>query len=141
MEYLFRGKVKYNGHHLFEGDWIEGSLILKSSGNTFIYYVEKDGFGNIVRELEIEVHPDTVGMWTGFKDVNGKKIFSGDILLIDTKQGRTEHTVEWVDHLNYAGWMVYGKNRRWNVPMTRSRHYNGNYEVIKTIYDNPELLE
>ena len=44
---LFRGKVKYNGNHLFAEDWVYGSLIIKSKG-TFIYVIEEDEFGNTI---------------------------------------------------------------------------------------------
>lgn len=78
-ETLFRGKVKYNELHLFENDFIVGSLIIKSKGY-FIYVIEKDEFDNIIREFEIEVKPETVGQFTGFYDKNKIKIFENDII-------------------------------------------------------------
>jgi len=86
----FRGKVKYNGYYLFTGDWVFGSLIQRSN-YTCIYVIELDEFGNIVREFEVEVHPETVGMFTGLHDKNGVKIFEGD---------RVKHTV---NHSIYDG--------------------------------------
>ena len=76
---LFRGKVKYNGNHLFSGDWVYGSLIIKTNG-IFIYVIDEDKFGNIVREFEVEVIPETVGEFTGLTDKNSVKVFSDDLL-------------------------------------------------------------
>ena len=80
-EILFKGKVKYNGNHFMSGDWVEGSLIIKAS-STFIYVIELDAFGNIIREIEVEVVPETICQFTGLTGINGVKIFEGNILSI-----------------------------------------------------------
>lgn len=78
MIYLFKAKVKYNGKHLSSGDWIQGSLIIKTKGY-FIYVIEEDDLGNIIREFEVEVIPETVCQYTGEVDKDGNKIFEEDI--------------------------------------------------------------
>ena len=78
MIYLFKAKVKYNGNHLFSGDWVQGSLIIKTNGY-FVYVIDEDDLGNIVREFEVEVIPETVCQYTGEVDKDGNKIFEGDI--------------------------------------------------------------
>lgn len=80
-EILFKGKVKYNGNYFISGDWVEGSLIIKAS-STFIYVIELDAFGNIIREIEVEVVPETICQFTGLTDIDKVKIFEGDILSI-----------------------------------------------------------
>lgn len=78
MTFLFKAKVKHNGNHLFSGDWVQGSLIKKTKGY-FIYVIEEDDLGNVVREFEVEVIPETVCKFTGLLDKNGNKIFELDL--------------------------------------------------------------
>lgn len=78
MTFLFKAKVKHNGNHLFSGDWVQGSLIKKTKGY-FIYVIEEDDLGNVVREFEVEVIPETVCQFTGEFDKDGNNIFNGDI--------------------------------------------------------------
>lgn len=75
----FRGKIKYNGEHLFEGDWIYGSYIKKINGD-FIHYIEEDEYGNIIRELDVEIISETLGEFIGIEDKNNKRIYEGDII-------------------------------------------------------------
>lgn len=74
-EILFRGKRKNNG------EWVYGFLIgrydpfKKENVMKFAYIDNGTFFYNAV-----EVIPETVGQYTGHNDVNGTKIFEGDIV-------------------------------------------------------------
>ena len=142
----FRGKVKYNGNHLFAGDWVFGSLIIKPSG-TFIYVVEEDEFGNIVREFETEVIPETVGQFTGLTDKNGTEIFEGAILKISwltpSTGGYFQSDDAWCENevIVSVGFMgdrfVYIKK---DGKQTSIRN-GSSIEIIGNIHDNPDLLK
>ncbi len=79
-EILFRGIVKYNGGHYFSGDFIDG-YYFESNGKHYIRAEEHSEFCEVVRVVEIEVIPETIGQsWK--KDRNENKMFSGDIIKV-----------------------------------------------------------
>lgn len=127
-EILFRGKRT-------DGKWVYGYLsksrhmserpaILKPC----IDY-EEDG----VMYIDY-VMSETVGQYTGLKDKNGKKIFTGDIV-----------TGAWDKKLTVYFDSDYLQIRAKEIgsSLTNSLDYYGidKIEVIGNIHDNPELLE
>ena len=137
-EILFRGKNK-------KGEWIEGYLSWEneiSYKNTDVCagpaYFDGTDFYTV---KSCVINPKTLGQFTGLTDVNGTKIFEGDIVafedVISTENGYYERIC--------CGKVV------WDSEMARFEVTNSlsaeSYEVlweckvIGNIHDNPELLE
>ena len=136
---LFRGKsVETN-------EWVYGSYILEKYGNTpYICYFE---YGTFVNIKQVEVIPETVGQFTGLTDMNGKKIFEGDIVSTKYKLGRGHYYVFEVyynENLCHFGLTInrgsYTKNKQYDWLQLTSLKAN-KIEVIGNTHDNIELLK
>lgn len=134
-EYLFRGKRKDNGKWVFGG-------ILPDVSSVEIVAVESfpgcfnpcSGYGEPPSSelCEYSVDPDTIGEYCGRCDASGKKIFTGDIVKIDSALiGEIGFDPRLLEYAITA----YGKF----IPFGPFVHCN--IEIIGNIYDNPELVE
>jgi uncharacterized phage protein (TIGR01671 family) len=122
-EILFRGKRKDNG------EWVYGDL-LQNIDRHKIREREKD----ITRIAKShEVIPETVGQYTGLKDINGKKIFEGDIVT-----GLFNYT-DIIGHIVYGSDATFFIERKglYGIGLNNAEDW---LEVVGNIHDNKELL-
>jgi hypothetical protein len=74
MEIEFRGKA-----YIPTGKWVYGCFLIKSIRSIiFVYSKTNDGI-----HYEYEVYPKTIGQYTTKKDIEGTKLFVGDIIEYD----------------------------------------------------------
>lgn len=77
---------------------------------------------------------------TGLLDKNGKEIFEGDVLAIETDEGVTNLKVFWDE--KHALFMF--ESKKYNEKDLLAELVEDNtypFEIIGNIYENPELLE
>ena len=124
-EIFFRGKRN--------GEWIEGNSLTKGK---YTFVGNEDSKGNVNFE---EIDPETLGIWTGLTDKNGRKIFEGDIVKYKSGSDCFFHKVVF-ETRNYCGYfgIVISETETWGFGMEVPPNL---FEVVGNIYDSPELLE
>lgn len=123
-------KILFRCKRIDNGEWAYGYVVLWGDGSCSIEQ------GDLEHPM-VAVERNTVGLYTGLCDKNGKKIFEGDICR-NTKTGEVV-SVKW--HGTMAGF-VWSKPKEGHLFDFGAlfRAYD-KYEVIGNIHDNPELLE
>jgi uncharacterized phage protein (TIGR01671 family) len=126
-------EIEFRGKQTHTGEWHYGYLV----------YVPVDNGYKITQGKEISyfVNTDTIGQYSGQKDMNGTKIYEGDIHefngdLFVIRFGKFYDTV---DRLDEYGWYCEGVNNDDVIGFdgTEDEYIN----IIGNIYDNPELLK
>lgn len=145
---LFRGK------RTDDGEWMLGNLTLWGYGTASINETPAEG------SPLYAVDPDSIGEFTGFTDMYGKRIFEGDIVAFyffdkGTKNTRTM-LIEWRE----GGFCMkelfrdYRLAKDFSIIMEKIYTYRGEIkqgvytsnntyfvEIIGNIHDNPELMK
>lgn len=132
-EYIFHGKRKY------DGEWVEGCLIHQGDHYLILQDESKlhtmdvpyiDDFGCIDGRAD-PVIPESVGLYTGMKDKNGRKIFEGNIVNCITS--------------DFDGSDKYVYNFRItdiaDFEQMGFLNFCNKIEIISNIHDNADLLE
>lgn len=124
-EIIFRGKQK-GGHY-----WLHGDLRQWSE--------KRKGICDYEIRSTIEVDPDSIGQYTGMTDIDGKKIFEGDMLQFSyTGKNRGVEGKAVVIFENGKFGVKWGWHKDF---VCLDGFANTTLEVIGNIYDHPELLE
>ena len=123
-EILFRGKIIEPCE--YQGQWLEGFYAVEN-GKPFIAIPKENGLNGFYCD------PETIGQYTGLKDLHGTRIFEGDVV----KSIAAWYVVEF-ENGGY-GLRPFGKGKL--IPIMGHGNFNENeVEVIGNIYDNPELM-
>lgn len=145
-EILFKAKRTDNG------EWVEGYYVYCRKRH-YILPLLNEAIGYDEREDEwIEIEPDTICLFTGLSDKNGKKIWENDIVRYTfdypsetaTENGLKERisSVFWSEWR--GSWSVYADERKgkgMNNDLFKYARNGNTVEVIGNIFDNPKLLE
>lgn len=129
-EILFRAKSMFN-----DKAWVYGNFVKTNYDGLQDVIYDEDGWA-------YEVIPETVGQYTGLTDMNGKKIFEGDICEV-TMFNYEDEDIQIVGKVcfKYSSFIFQGfKHPDDEVLFSSVCDFDADVEVIGNIYDNPELI-
>lgn len=161
-------QYKFRGKRIDNDEWVTGNLVSTSPDEAFILigvtgHIKRDDYECYMAP----VRPESVGMWTGLKDKNGKEIYEGDIIKFhyfyqslgeNLGVQESEHELIGVVKWGAFGWSVSAiKGQHWEgytgyksgegesnivdlYSMNESSIHEESFEVIGNIHDHPHLL-
>lgn len=112
---MFRGKT------VRDGKWVISDFIIQHANGRVYLYDE-------VKDIDVEVIPQSVGQYTGLTDKNGVNIFEGDIVQSDDKK---IYKV-----MFFKGCWVIAFDGDWDFLAPNAT----GLQIIGNIYDNEDLL-
>ena len=126
-EILFKAKRKDNG------EWVEGYYVYCRKRH-YILPVLNKAIGFDEREDEwVEADPNTICQYTGLTDKNNQEIYENDIVKLPDEDGYFK--CEWDE--DAARFVLNGDG----LTADFDNYYGYECEVIRNIFDNPDLLE
>lgn len=126
-EILFRGK------RIANGEWVQGYICRYGWTGKEKDYIIPD-YASALYTAEID--PETIGQYTGLTDVNGRKIFEGDIVIFDYIDYEDERgVVQWDSDI--AKFIITFST----FTIDFDNVYGRELEVVGNVYDNPEMME
>lgn len=146
------------------GNWYYGSLVISKRNNHGVIDTEASTFivsghnqysnDPVARYFDscVIVRPETVGKYTGFKDIHGYKMYEDDIC-VSTDDENVKTVIVFVEEWGMFASLLLGQYEEyhsylkdgigeldeamfWCYPITGSDH-----EVIGNIHLNPELIK
>ena len=133
-------EIKFRGKRVDNGKWIYGHLRNKESeyddgmfkSVPFIYDENQDYM------ISHEVIPETVGQYTGLKDIKGKEIYEGDILggIFNSLYIRFCDNCKQYQLFSLNECMACNGDIQWSEFIEELP----NIEIIGNVYENKELL-
>lgn len=139
-------EIKFRGRNYY-GMWMYGYLMPAPKPTIHIdcdysISVSPSALKSVDRML-YEVETNTIGQFTGLKDINGKEIYEGDIIKgLDSTKNDILHVVKWDNQTaSFEAYLIPFDKHLHKGPLSQNWLDFFDKEVIGNIHDNPELLE
>lgn len=160
-------EIKFRGKRADNGEWVYGDLVTVETIDGIPTRKEILPFDAVIFDATEEVEEDTIGLFTGLHDKNGKEVYEGDILVICEYENmlkgvvceESEHELFTLDELKGELQQQYKSVIHYEDCSLFASEQDGcdiylaslagdmrksypifEYEVIGNIHDNPELL-
>ncbi|WP_394885086.1 YopX family protein [Clostridium perfringens] len=149
--------IKFRGKSKESNDWVYGFYYeipapLKCIGKQDDpkgYIVIKNpnavnDWGMPIQMVAVEVDKETICQYTGLKDVNGKEVYEGDIILSSWWDDEPQEVV--FKDYGFKGRdirqkIIYGRELYFGIDDLLNGCFGEVFKVIGNIYENPELLK
>ena len=112
-----------------KNEWEKDSWVILPNGN--LMWVE---YGNLVGGVYMKNH--VLVKSTGFKDIEGKEIYEGDI--IRYWDNFDEHYRLAVIKLDKGGFIITNNRINWNIGLTNK---DDKIKIVGNIYENKDLIK
>ena len=112
-----------------KNEWEKDSWVILPNGN--LMWVE---YGNLVGGVYMKNH--ILVRSTGFKDIEGKEIYEGDI--IRYWDNFDEHYKLAVIKLDKGGFIITNNRINWNIGLTNK---DDKIKIVGNIYENKDLIK
>ncbi len=127
--------IKFRGKQITTGKWLYGDLMHDNQSGCYIYPMD-------ATELwaENKVIPETIGQFTGLRDKDGKEIYEGDIIYMDSWSPH-KYEIKFIEAA-FCLAFISGHSKgefAGNIHYIHHAEHNQS-KVIGNIHDNPELL-
>lgn len=137
-------KILFRGKRVDTGEWVFGQLLsnISYSKPLIITSADLEDNGEVSWDY-YPVEPATVGQFIGMKDMNGKQIFEGDVVVYDnTPYTAYAHRVTGEIVWHKLAWQFkYAEDESvYHYLLGTEDLFWAKSVVIGTIHDNPELV-
>lgn len=152
-------EIIFRGRRIDNGEWVEGFFYQHPlTKECFIGVHDFNSYsiaymGNLGCPVFSKIIPETLGQYTGLKDLNGVRIFEGDIIRYIYEPGKGFWNANQLSVIQYGktGWQfdgIMGTNKYAlmtgclsAIPFNQDLENIPEFEVIGNIHDNPEIAE
>lgn len=123
-------EIKFRGYSKYMKKFVYGYFLKKNNEA----YIARSMFGGLLPET---VEPESIGQFTGLKDINEKEIYEGDIIL--WSDGHKSN--DYIDIVIFKDGSFRCRNINSLLPYDSGGGKLFYPKVIGNIYENPELLK